>query len=78
MQNVGNYAEYNRIVVNTIDIDILILLISFISCSDEIDQKLEIFAYLINGKKYYNMRYFQQPWKRCVPCFTILLLLNWM
>ena len=42
MQNVGNYAEYNRIVVITIDIDVLILLISFIS--DEIDLKLEILS----------------------------------
>lgn len=53
---IGNYANYKRIVVNTIDMDVLILLISFIGRIDDIDPELEIFAYLINGRKYYNIR----------------------
>ena len=53
---IGNYANYKRIVVNTIDMDVLILLISFIGRIDDIDPELDIFAYLINGRKYYNIR----------------------
>ena len=43
------YAHFGRIVVNTIDTDVLILLISYVGCLEEIDPKVEIFAYLVNG-----------------------------
>ena len=50
-----NYISYKRIVVHTIDTDVLILLVSYLSQLPEIPSDLDIYAYLINSKKYYNI-----------------------
>ena len=41
--------------INTIDTDVLILLISFVGRKENIDPSIRIYAYLTAGKKYYNI-----------------------
>ena len=52
---IDSYAQFKRIVINTIDSDVLVLLISYIGRLEELDPAMEIFAYLINGRKYFNV-----------------------
>ena len=54
----------------------LILLISYVGCLEEIDPNVEIFAYLVNGRKYYNIRelcnYLGKEVCRALPFFYCL------
>ena len=52
---IDNYAQFKRIIVNTIDTDVLVLLISYVGRVEEMDPDMEIYAYLTSGKKYYNI-----------------------
>ena len=52
---IDSYAQFKRIVINTIDSDVLVLLISYIGRVEKLDPAMEIFAYLINGRKYFNV-----------------------
>ena len=52
---IESYAQYKRIVIRTIDSDVLVLLISYAGRLQNLDPEVEIFAYLTNGKKYYNV-----------------------
>ncbi len=52
---IDNYDEFKRVVVNTIDTDVLVLLISYVGRMENIDPGIEIYAYLTAGKKYYNI-----------------------
>ena len=52
---IDSYAQFKRIVINTIDSDVLVLLVSYIGYVEKLDPSMEIFAYLINGKKYFNI-----------------------
>ena len=53
---VDDYAEFKRIVINTIDTDVLVLLISYLGRLEITDSDVEIYAYLTAGKKYYSIR----------------------
>ena len=48
---VGSYDEFKQVVINTIDTDVLVLLISYFGRLD-----IEIYAHLTAGKKYYDVR----------------------
>ena len=52
---IGNYDEFDLIVINTIDTDVLILLISFVGRIENINPSIRIYAYLTAGKKFYNI-----------------------
>ena len=49
-----SFAQCKRIVIRTIDSDVLVLLISYVGHLQNLDPEVEIFAYLTNGKKYYS------------------------
>ena len=51
---IDNYDEVKWIVVNTIDTDVLILLISFVGRRDNNDN-VQVYAYLTASRKYYNI-----------------------
>ena len=53
---VDSYDEFNPVVINTIDTDVLVLLISYFGRLETIDPDIEIYAYLTAGKKYYDVR----------------------
>ena len=55
---IHSYDKFERIVINTIDTDVLVLLISYVGRMKSIgpSPNLEIYAYLTAGKKYYNIR----------------------
>ena len=48
LHTIYNYAQLKRIVVNTIDTDVLVLSISYVRRFEDMD--IEIFAYLTSGK----------------------------
>ena len=70
---IDNYDEFKRIVVNTIDTDILVLLISYVGRMENIDPDVEIYAYLTAGRKYYNITKISKSFGKEV-CLAVLLL----
>ena len=66
-----NYAGFKRVIVNTIDTDVLMLLISYVGRNEDIDPDLEIYAYLTAGKKYYNVMDISKSFGKEV-CLAIL------
>ena len=50
-----SYAQCKRIVIRTIDSDVLVLLISYVGRLQNLDPEVEIFTYLTNGTTYYKV-----------------------